>query len=706
MPAGLMGWCWFVNFPIVVMATTEKRSAPNSILVESIKHSPLPNILLDERGVVMSVNQAASKLLDTTEANLLNTPFETAIAPKIMVSESSAAPLWERVNQGVSGLEVNLQFSDTEAIKKAVLYARPFTSTEHHKRWVIVHLQDITSLRKMERNLRESRQRYEAIIREAGDGIVTIDKRGQIESVNAATERLFGYASKELLGQNISILMPSPDREQHDRYLENYQRGGQARIIGKGREVMGRHKSGRTFPIYLNVSEVKLKDRVMYTGMLHDLSELKEAEEKLKEYASELEAINDVLEDRVKARTQELDRAVSTLMERNAEMEEQIEAKEKAKAALKESEGLFQAVTEQFPGGFIAVYNQKGECLLLEGKELSLLKRYFENDLNGSHWQDKFSRYLFQQVVHYKQSVLLGNSMTRDLQIGANHYQVNLSPLPIDFDQADKRLMLVSKNITEQKHAQLNTLKALSKEKKLNELKSRFMTMASHEFRTPLATVLSSASLIERYTESHQQENRKKHINRIKSAVSNVNQTLTEFISLEKLQEGLIKVQPEPIYLPSFYQDIVGEMESILKKDQRIYLKTEGAEIFVQEPHLLKNILINLLSNASKYSEEGAVLYLRSQNRAQLLHIEVEDEGFGISEDDQKNLFQWFFRGENVANIQGTGIGLYIVKKYADLMHGNIQFESVLGKGTKFKLEFKPLDNGEASGGGGPRRNA
>lgn len=232
-------------------------------------------------------------------------------------------------------------------------------------------------------------------------------------------------------------------------------------------------------------------------------------------------------------------------------------------------------------------------------------------------------------------------------------------------------------------------MRALETEKELNELKSRFITTASHEFRTPLATILSSVSLIGEYNETKDQEKRQKHIGRIKSAVHNLTQILNDFLSLSKLEEGVVRNNPEPLNLPDFARERVEEMNAMLKKDQAIVLVHDGEETIAElDKQLLKNVLLNLLSNAIKYSPEGKRIYLRTVCNQDCAEIVLKDEGIGIPDEDQPLLFERFFRAKNAGTVQGTGLGLNIVKKYIELMNGNISFTSRMNEGTTFTIKF------------------
>jgi signal transduction histidine kinase len=229
----------------------------------------------------------------------------------------------------------------------------------------------------------------------------------------------------------------------------------------------------------------------------------------------------------------------------------------------------------------------------------------------------------------------------------------------------------------------------LIKEKELGELKSRFVSMASHEFRTPLATILSSASLISKYQLSDQQEKRSKHIHRIKNAVKNLTGILNDFLSLSKLEEGIINFSPEEVDIEELFKEVFDELQVILKPDQSLFISSKGgSRNLFHDPRILKNILFNLISNAIKYSHADGKIECNLEYNEQTLSIYVRDYGIGIPDQDKKYMFQRFFRAGNVTNIQGTGLGLTIVKRYIDIIGGDINFTSEFGKGTCFYIKI------------------
>lgn len=251
----------------------------------------------------------------------------------------------------------------------------------------------------------------------------------------------------------------------------------------------------------------------------------------------------------------------------------------------------------------------------------------------------------------------------------------------------EQRTEELAKTVNELAASKQEAMRALEKERELNNLKSRFITTASHEFRTPLAAILSSVSLISKYNNPEDDEKRQKHVHRIKSAVSNLTEILNDFLSLSKLEEGVIRNNPAEFNLSDFIKSIIEEIKSTAKEKQVIVYNHSGTSAnVVLDKQLLKNITINLLSNAIKYTPPGKKIELYTEQKNKSVLIRISDQGIGIPEEDQHHLFERFFRANNATNIEGTGLGLNIVKKYVELMNGKINFNSVLNEGTVFTV--------------------
>jgi PAS domain S-box-containing protein len=252
--------------------------------------------------------------------------------------------------------------------------------------------------------------------------------------------------------------------------------------------------------------------------------------------------------------------------------------------------------------------------------------------------------------------------------------------------QVKSRTLILEEAIEELEKTKKELNMALEKEKELNELKSRFVSMASHEFRTPLTTMMSSLSLISKYGERNDLDNHGKHVHKIRNSIHNLTDILNDFLSVSKLEEGKVNNQPERLNLKTFMEEVVDEMQPMATAGQKITLDYSGQNEVNLDRKLLKNILFNLISNAIKFSQENGLIEVIADVKDQSVDISVKDHGIGIPMEDQKHLFERFFRGHNAVHIQGTGLGLNIVAKYAELINAKLDFESVENTGTTFKM--------------------
>jgi len=374
------------------------------------------------------------------------------------------------------------------------------------------------------------------------EGIIIANKNGQIIKANPSSEKLFGYNENELVGLTVEALIPSRFKEKHLEHREGYSKSPHPRAMGKDMTLFAKRKDNSEFPVEISLSNYNQDGEPYVIAFIIDITERKEAEEKIKR-------INIELELKVNERT----------------------------------------------------------------KVLQETLRELENS------KEKLSE-------------------------------------------------------------------ALTKEKELNDLKSRFVTMASHEFRTPLSTILSSVSLIDKYKTESEDDKRKKHVDRIKSSVTNMTLILNDFLSAERLEEGKIFAKPSEFNLPQIIEEIVSDIKNIQKKDQQIIQTHAGEEIVNCDKQMIRNILLNLLSNAIKFSGDQGIINITTANTIKEVTLIVKDNGIGIAKEEQGYLFERFFRAKNATNIQGTGLGLTIIVKYLEALNGKIDFESELNKGTTFTI--------------------
>lgn len=247
----------------------------------------------------------------------------------------------------------------------------------------------------------------------------------------------------------------------------------------------------------------------------------------------------------------------------------------------------------------------------------------------------------------------------------------------------------LKREIKKREAAEAKIKNALAKEKELNELKTKFLSLVSHEFKTPLSGILTSAILVGKYDKTEQQEKRDKHLHTIKAEVGHLNNILTDFLSVERLEAGRESYKLSHFSLSKVINEVLYSANMILKNGQRILYPQNVDDIMIhQDEKIVSLCLTNLLYNAIKYSPENTEIDLTVNLSRQKVVFSVSDQGIGIPESDQKHIFERYFRAENVLTTQGTGIGLNIVKHHVDNLGGNMYFKSKESEGSTFTFEL------------------
>lgn len=250
-------------------------------------------------------------------------------------------------------------------------------------------------------------------------------------------------------------------------------------------------------------------------------------------------------------------------------------------------------------------------------------------------------------------------------------------------DAPEPRILINSRDITERKRLSEMRL-ALERERELSALKTRFFSMASHEFRTPLSTVLAAAQLIENSPNVWQDANkRSRNLRRIEDAVKNMVQLLDDILTINRAETGRLEFNPQPLRLEKLCRHCVEEIQLSASSNHVITFECPQQEVRVcLDEKLMRSILANLLSNALKYSPQGGEVQVYLKFLPEQVQIQISDQGIGIPPDDLKQLFEPFHRGQNVRRLPGTGLGLVVVKKCVDLHQGQIHLASQLHLGT------------------------
>ncbi|MDJ0735915.1 MAG: PAS domain S-box protein [Nostocaceae cyanobacterium] len=271
--------------------------------------------------------------------------------------------------------------------------------------------------------------------------------------------------------------------------------------------------------------------------------------------------------------------------------------------------------------------------------------------------------------------------------------ELSVSPV-YDPDGKYTHYISIQTDITERKQLEEDLRLALSKEKELNELKSRFVAMTSHEFRTPLSTIFSSAELLEYYGRKWTVEKQLTHLHRIQNAVQQMTELLDDILLIGRAEAGKLEYKPVPLDLVAYCRSLVEELQLNVKNQQVIAFSCDYQFISCcMDEKLLGHILNNLLANAIKYSPHHSTINFTLTCQEKQALFEIQDQGIGIPPEDLPHLFESFHRATNVTNIQGTGLGLAIVKKCVDIHKGEIAVKTELGLGTTFIVTL-PLGNG------------
>jgi PAS domain S-box-containing protein len=356
---------------------------------------------------------------------------------------------------------------------------------------------------------------------------------------------------------------------------------------------------------------------------------------------------------------------------------------------------LPQRIREKHTGMREGFYHQPSNRSMGMGRDLFARRKdnsEFPVEVSLSHYKQKNEVFVIAFVVDI--------TARKEIEKNLVHQKLELEKISNDIrklnaeleGKVEERTLILKEALQRLEQSQQELSEALDKEKQLNEIKSRFVSMASHEFRTPLSTILSSATLISKYPSTEEFDKRERHIRRIRDSVNHLNDLLEDFLSLGKLEEGKVGISVSVFCVKDFADDVVDEMRSQLKNGQEILHHCSGDEMFTTDKRMLKNILLNLLSNAIKFSGEEKRIHLTLENKNDELTISIRDEGLGIPEEDQPHLFTTFFRAKNVSNIQGTGLGLPIIKRYVILLKGNISLKSRLNEGTEVTVRLPVLD--------------
>ena len=512
-------------------------------------------------------------------------------------------------------------------------------------------VRDITQRKNTEEEIRQTNQFLDSVLENIPNMIFIKDANDlRFLRINKAGEDLLGYLQEDLLGKNDYDFFPI---EQADFFT------------AKDKEVLNKHKG-------IDISEEPIKTQ---HGTRWRHTKKIPVDDALGKPLYLLGISEDITE---RKKTED------TIIELNKNLARYV-------AELEESQRFYRTIARNFPDGTITVLDRSLNYVFVDGQELTF-EGLKADELLGQSYLTRFPKELQTDIKGNLARIFTGNNATFDVAMSGNQYVIHGVPL-VNAEGVTNEILLVKQNITKLKEAEENMRLALEKEKLINELKSRFVTLASHEFRTPLSTILSSTELIGEYIEHDGanaaliKEKNIKHLKRIKTSIHNMVSILNSFLSLEQLEQGKAIIHPTAFDVKDFSTEVTEEIQSKLKPGQKIiYIHGSDAGKVYMDRLMLKNVVLNLLANAIKYSPENTDIRFKTQVSNEGLEFTIEDKGIGIPENEQSQLFERFFRAKNTLNIEGTGLGLSIVKKYIDLLNGHISFYSRENEGSTFKV--------------------
>lgn len=489
-----------------------------------------------------------------------------------------------------------------------------------------------------ERGLSDATHRLEALVATTNDAVISIDEASHIIDWNQAAERMFGWTRQEAMGQVLTeLIMPPVHRPRHMAGIEKFLRDGTAPFFNRRVETLALRRNGEEFHAELSVWPVRTGDRYTFSSFVRDISRRKAAEK-----------------------------------------------------ALADSEAKYRKVVENVNEGILVT--AAGRILYANPKALAL---------TGLDDETAKSRPFIEFIHEDDRELVLGNHMKRIRgEPVENHYQfrvihrngdvrwLEISAVLFEWQNAPATLNFLT-DVTRRREMEQEMRTALARERELSELKSRFVAVASHEFRTPLAAILSSVELLDDYGSRLPDDERKEIVGLIKNAVTRMNSMVEQVLLTSRLESGKFVFEPSARTVPDLLVQVAAELDQAHPQASRIAMRCEGVEdARLVDPTLLRHILVNLLGNALKYSPPDSAVTCDIGADGDRLCLVVSDRGIGIPPADLPRLFETFHRGTNVGNIQGTGIGLHIVRECAQLHRGTVEVRSEPGQGTTFQVRL------------------
>jgi len=514
------------------------------------------------------------------------------------------------------------------------------------------------------KNLDSERARLNAILNNMMQGVITIDEKGIIKSFNKLAEDIFGHPAQDIIGQNVSVLMPEPDSGHHDEYLRNYMLGGKPKIIGQERFVKGLKKDGTTFSMALSVAEIISGEERIFIGMVQDITMDLEKEKSLVQFKKTLDQTQDCI-------------------------------------------FMFR------PDPLKLFYVNKGamEQVGYTRKELYTIDPY---DI-----MEEYSGVLFRGFV---EQLITAEEKQAEFESLHRHKDGHFVPVAIslqyfEFDDDEPHFMAVVRDVSAEKEAKKKILAAMKRARearheadRANEAKGQFLANMSHELRTPMNGIIGLAGLL---LGSNLKDDEHEIMNSIHSSGLNLLSLLNDILDFSKIEAGELSFENMPYDPRSILAENINTLAPLASKKSIILEQTCSAQLpafIMGDGHRFRQVLYNLVGNAIKFTRHGYVRtnldFLPAKEGKGELILTVRDTGIGIPQDKLETIFQKLSQADVSTTRQygGTGLGLTICKQIIELMGGEISVESTVGEGSVFCFKL-PVIEADVQGAGNSERS-
>jgi|GEM_PF-1071950 len=507
----------------------------------------------------------------------------------------------------------------------------------------IASARDVTTRKQAEEALRESEEKFRQLLDAAPVATIITDPMGRITLVNIQAEILFGYDRAELIGQTVEILVPEHARDKHIHNRGNYLESPRIREMGHGLDLFGRRKDASKFSVEIQLSYIETKTGVQVMSFIVDITERKKIAAELERQRTFLRQIIDVSPSMI---------------------------------FVKDHDSRFVLVNPMMA----KIYGTTVEALI--GRT--------DADFNTSLTEIEAFLEADQRVIDSGEPLFAEEPITNSA--GETRWLQTTKVPIISADGNSKHVLGVSTDITERRNSEEALRQALEKEKELGELKSRFISMASHEFRTPLATILALTETLMAYRHRLPDEQIEVRLRRIQDQIEHLKDIMEDVLLLARMQERRVGFNPTKLNLDGLCRSVIDEFQSRPDVSHKlVYTCDERLQAVTLDKKLMRQIINNLVSNAVKYSSGDKTITISLKYQSERLIFQVQDEGIGIPDADLKHLFEPFHRAANVETISGTGLGMVITKESVELHGGTISVESQVGIGTTFTVSI-PLN--------------